>query len=152
MHGDGKIGRDQARAHQGTRQRQKTGRPAARIGHPGTGSDPVIAIRFEFGKTIGPVFGDAMRGGRVDHADIGIFDQRHRLARRIVRQTENDQIGGVEGARPRRLVLALGLGQGDHGQIAARGQPLADLQTRGSGCPIDEDFRRHLPARFRGIS
>ena len=43
-------------------------------------------------------------------------------------------------------------GSGDHGQIAARGQALADLQTRGADRAVDEDLGRHLPVRFRGLS
>ena len=97
MHRQGKIGGHQPGPHQRPRQRQKTRGPAAGIGDPLAGGDAVVEMPApNSAKAIGPAFRDAMRGGGVDHPHVGIFDQRHRLARRVVGQAQDHQIGFVE--------------------------------------------------------
>ena len=95
-------------------------------------------------KAISPAFGDAMRGGGIDHPHLGIFDQRHRLARRVIGQAQDHHIGFVERTCPARASFLRSLsGNVDKFEIGARAKTLADLQTRGAHRSINENPCRH---------
>ncbi len=83
-------------------------------------------------------------GGRgIDHAHLGVLDQRHRLARGLVRQTENDDVGAVQGGGPGARVLALGIAQLDDGEVAASGSLSRISSPGGARGTVDENFLGH---------
>ena len=85
------------------------------------------SIGLQLGETIDPVFGRAVRGRGIDDAGTVVGDQRHRFARRIVGQAENDEVGVVDRLAPRPGVLAAIIGQGEDRQVGPASQPVADM-------------------------
>src|SRR3546814_2255829 len=106
-------------------------------------SSDLGGVPGDLGKAIDPARCDAVGGRGVDHPRPVVGDHRHRLARGIVGQAEDDEIGVVQRLGAPRGVLALGVGQGDERELAASGEPLGDFEPRGSGCPVDENCLYH---------
>ena len=83
---------------------------------PGLATSFAPAIAFAWlavhlGKAVGPAFGDAVRRRGVDHARGVVADQRHALARRIVGQAQDGDVGGVqEVGAGGRILAPLGWG------------------------------------------
>jgi hypothetical protein len=71
-------------------------------------------------------------------------DQSGRLPRGVVREAKDRDVGAVQRFGARRLVLAPSGIDGDELDVGPRGQPLADLQTRGAHLAIDEDLCGHV--------
>jgi hypothetical protein len=69
----------------------------------------------------------------------GVADQADRLARRVVRQAEDHQVGGVEQLGPGGGVLAAFGRDRQQLEVRAADQPLADLQAGGAGLAVDEN-------------
>jgi hypothetical protein len=85
-----------------------------------------------------------MRARRVDDPDLaGGIDQRHRLARRVVGQAEDGEVGLVERLAPRGGVLAPGFVERDELKFAAAGEPVADFEPGGARGAVDEHGLRH---------
>ena len=106
---------------------------------------------FQFREAIGPPIGDAVRRRRVDDARAVIVDQRHRLARRIVGQAEDDDVRSIERVPARAGILAVLFVQRDQRQFGAAGQPVADFDPRGAMAAIDEDAGGHAPILRRAM-
>jgi hypothetical protein len=84
-----------------------------------------------------------VRRGRVDHPQRRVLDQGGGLARRLVGQAENRQIGPIEHLGPAVGVLPLRLRQAQELDVGPSGQPGADLQAGGAHIAVDENPCRH---------
>ena len=80
-----------------------------------------------------------MRGGGIDHHGAIVGDQRHRLARGIIGQTQDHDIRVVQRLAARGGVLAPVIIQRDQRKFGAAGQPRRDFKARGTGGAVDED-------------
>ncbi len=76
-------------------------------------------------------------------ARLRSFSQGHRLARGLVGQAEDREIGGVEGVAPRLGRLAAGLVENEQFELVPAREPIEDLEPGGSGSAVDEDRRGH---------
>ena len=85
-----------------------------------------------------------MRAGGVDDAGaVGRVDQRQRLARGLVGQAEDGEIGLVERFAARGDILAARLVEHHQGEFGTARQPVCDLEPGGPGRAIDEDLVGH---------
>ena len=106
---DREIRRQQAGGDQRPQCRDRSLRPAAGVGDALRRGDRLRLFLVHFGEAIRPAFCHAMRRRRVDDLGGVVGDQRDAFLRRIVRQAQDRDIGGIEefGAR-RRFLAALG--------------------------------------------
>ena len=86
--------------------------------------------------------GPVRRAG-VDHLDRRVLDHGDRLARRLVGQAKDGQVGGVQHPGAGGGVLAVRFGEAQKFHVGAARQPGADLQARRTGLAIDKNFRGH---------
>ena len=112
MHRDRMILRHQARGDQRAQQRDRAGRIAPGIGHPGRGRDPGGLRRLHLGKTVGPSGIGPMRRTGIDDPHLRPRDSGHGLARRRIGQTQDRDIAPVDGLRSPMRILAPPVGQG----------------------------------------
>ena len=89
-----------------------------------------------------------MRGRGIDHPGRIAVDHGDRLARGIIGQAENGDVGFVQRVAPRRRVLARLAGQMNQVQFGAGFQPLADLQPGGPLFAVDEYGVCHVRCLF----
>ena len=149
--GEREIRRDETGAHQRPHDGQKAGGPAAGIAHPLRRGDALIAVRLQFGEAEVPALRHPVGGGGVDHPGGGIVDQGDGFARRLVRQAQDHQIGRVQRRLARGRHPCARHPTGRSAKARPGRQALADLQTRGAGRAVDEDFRllAHLAQTVR---
>ncbi len=150
INGQRDVGRQQAGFDGGAKRRDGALRPAAGVGDAHGRGDGGGLIFVHLGKAIGPAVSGAEGGRGVDDPGRIIVDQRHAFARRIVRQAEDGDVGGVEQPLAFGHILALVRIDRDQFEIAPVGQPLADLQSCGAGFAIDEDLCDHGAAPLLG--
>ena len=136
----GVFGRQDPGIAQGPDQRDRAGGVAADIGHA-RGTRDGLALSWQFGHPVGPAGRDPMRGGGVD--DARVARKRHRLARGVIGQAEDGDVGLREGLGAGVGVLAAGRIDRDEVHIRAPIQPLADLQAGGAGLAVDEYLGHH---------
>ena len=139
--------RDDARFDHRPHQRDEAGRIAARIGDEPRVLDRRALRLGHFRKAVGPARCRTIRRRGVDHAHLRVGDQRHRFARRVVRQAEDHGVDAVQELGAGVAVLAANWIDRHQRNVAPRGQPLADLQARRSCLAVDE----HL-CRSHGLS
>ena len=143
MHRDRMILRHQARGDQRAQQRDRAGRIAPGIGHPGRGRDPRGLRRLHLGKTVGPSgIGPMCRTG-IDDPHLRMRNSGHGLARCRIGQTQDRDIAAVDGLRSPMRILAPPVGQGQQRNIGAPFQPAEDLQAGGALVAIDENSGFH---------
>jgi hypothetical protein len=82
------------------------------------------------------------RGG-VNDADLGIFHQSHRLARGVVRETQNHHIGGVQHFALGLDILSPARVDRDHLNVAPAGEPVANPEAGSAGFAVDEHLGCH---------
>ena len=138
------LGREQAGLDQRAQQRNRASGVAARVGDAVGLAHCFGLAGAELGKTVDPARRHAVRGGRVDDAWLGArqgIDHRDRLARRVVVQAQDDQIGlGHQRALGLRVLAAL-RGDAQQAHLGHQRQTFADLQTGGTGFAVDEHGR-----------
>jgi len=71
------------------------------------------------------------------------LNETDRFARRVVRQTQNDDVRLVQYPCPRADLLAVSVGQLENGQIATRGEPFPDFKPRRTGSTVNENSLCH---------
>jgi len=102
---------------------------------------------YDLRKTIGPARRNPVRGRGIDHAGHIIGDQRDRLARRIIGQAKDRDIGGVQRAGARLRILALGIIQHDQAELTPPRQPVSDFEASRPRRAVDKDLGRHQAER-----
>ncbi len=110
-----------------------------------------------FRHAVGPALGRPVGAAGIDHPYVGVGDQRHRLARGVIRQAQDHQIGGVQHLAPALGILPFGFRQADQRHVAAVDKPCTDLKAGGSDVAVDENCGRHVswspfPCRSRTIA
>ena len=86
----------------------------------------------------------AMRGAGVEELRRGIAQfvgHRRGLARRVVRQAQDDEVHFRHHVAPRDRIAAMFGGKALQLNVGQRAQPVTDAETRGTGFAIDEHTR-----------
>ena len=121
------VGRQQAGVHQRPH-RQNEGRGmAARIGNALAAADACALFRRQLRQPIGPGRIHPVCRAGIDHAGGRIADQRHRLARRGIRQAQKGHVGRVQQPRPLGRILAQRRVDPQHRHIRSPAQILMNL-------------------------
>ena len=81
-----------------------------------------------------------------------VADEVDRLARRIVRQAEDREVGGAQALRAGGRVLATDRIDLDQREVVAAGEPLADLEPGRAGLAVDVDARLHRAGVSHGAA
>ena len=74
------------------------------------------------------------------------LDEPHRLARGIVGQAQDHQIGAVQQIAAQARILAPRGIDGDEFEVPARLEPPVDLEAGGAGLAVDENLGYHRGA------
>ena len=151
MAGEACVAGNDSGVDKGADEEHEPGRIAARIADPRRVANPLALMRVELGQPINPAVRDTVCGARIQHPHLVARDQADRLARRIVGQAEDHDVGLIEVPATHLRILARGLGNLDEGHVLARRQSIADLEPGRTRLPVDE-YVRHCfepcPARL----
>src|SRR5690606_9188181 len=118
-------------------------RPAAWIRHALGLCDGLRLAAIHLSESVGPAIRHPMGGRGIDHPRRIVLDQRYALARGIVGQAPNGDVGGVQELGAGRWVLAPLRRNRNELDVLAPGKPRAYLQPRRAVLTVDEDFCRH---------
>ncbi|EPX78706.1 Tryptophan synthase alpha chain [Salipiger mucosus DSM 16094] len=129
---------DQPAGNQRPDQRDRAGRPAARVRHVARGGDGRMLALGHFRKAEDPVRIDPVRRRGVDDPRAMPLGQRHGLAGGIVGQAQDGDLCLGQRLGARGGVLAPLRVHGDQRDVVAAREALADLQTRRAGFAVDE--------------
>ena len=116
---------------------------AAGVGHPLGLDNGLPVLGGELREAVIPAGGRAVGGGGVDDPGVGVVDHGHRLPGGVIRQAEENQVGGVEALFPLRRVLALFLVDEQQLNVLPGGQAVVNLQAGGAFPAVDEYHRFH---------
>ena len=141
MAGEVRVAGHDSGVGQGAGQEDEAGGIAAGIADPRRVPDPVAPMRVELGQTVDPAIRDAVCRARIQHPYMVARNESDRLARRVVGQTEDHDIGLVQVPAPHLRVLARGLRNLHERHVVARRQPIADLEPGGARLAVDEYVR-----------
>ena len=129
---------DDPQLHQRRDGRDKASSVAARHGDAGRGFQR-LAGAVQLGQAVDPAGRGAVRRARVENAHI-VPQQRHDLARGIVRQAEEREVALIDDRRPGADVLAVRLGDFQNFKFVPFRQPVRNAQPCGAGGTVHEDF------------
>ena len=139
MGGQRVVGGQNAARDQRVHERAEAARVAARDGDAGRAGDGLAPVGGQLGKAVDPARRGAVRGRRVDDAHM-TSGHRDGLARGVVGQAEDGDVGVVDARAPRGGVLALLLADGEKLDVRPRGQPFGDAQSGRAGRAVYKHF------------
>ncbi len=123
---------------------------APAVAHIAGVADTVTLLRAQLGQAVDPLGIGAKGGAGIDQARVGCARQGEGVARGLVRQTQDDNIGLAVQVTFGLRIFALPGGDPQQFDVAAILQPLVDHQPGGAFLPVDKHFMRHgavpLPA------
>ena len=126
---------------QGSHGGQKARGVAARVGHPLGEADALPLAREQFGKAVHPARLGAVGGGGVQDPGAGVLHQGDGLPGGVLRQAQEDQVGGVQELFPLLHVPALVRVDDEKLQVVPLGQQLVDLRAHYAAFAVDKNFR-----------
>ena len=139
----GVAGHDAA-IDEGAREEHEAGRIAPRIADTGRVANPLALVRVQLRQPVDPSVRDAVGGARVEHPHVVARNEADRLARGIVGQAQDHDVGLVEKPAPLLRVLARGLRYLHQRHVLPRREPLPNLEPGRARLPVDEHVRHCL--------
>ena len=97
----------------------------------------------ELRQAVHPAVGNPMGRAGVEDLGVACLEPLGGLGRRVVREAQDGDVGGLETLSPSLRVLALRLVDLEQLEIVAGDQPVTDAQARRARMTVDEDPVRH---------
>ena len=135
------IARDEAGFDQRAQEPDRAGGIAPGVADLGGSGDAFGLARHHLGKSVGPLRVYPMRGAGVEqlgHVRPEPVGQRHRLARRLVRQAQDDEIDLGHHVAARRDILPLRRREAAQRDLRQRLEPRGDAKAGRAGLAVDE--------------
>ncbi len=96
--------------------------------------------RQQLGEAVHPARLGAVGGGGVQNPGVGVLHQGDGLPGGVLRQTQEDQVGGVQKLLSLLHVPALVRVDDEKLQVVPLGQQLVDLRAHYAALAVDENF------------
>lgn len=134
---------EQARVEERPDQQQEGRRVATRVGDALRASNRVALSGREFGETVDPALGDAVRGAGIEQPYGCVFCPGGGFACCVVGKTQDRDVGGTDCGSSRCGVLALRLRERRDHDVSAALEELADAQAGRADGAIEKDPGLH---------